>query len=220
MWKFLSGGMFLLLAMHPSQAYASIQDRVTTPNGMFYTEENIANPHYPSHFIHVRAHDSSAQGPRSLILRCENNRTEAYLNTSGVFGHRGIIRVKWPGMTSAQRYGAVESSDLRSAFLNSSIQFITRFVQEREVIFEAEGFNFRGASRYTLDDTLIEAIYELAATCEWAGRLPKIAEVERLSASDTEQISDRDVVRSMLPEIRRIGRQTFDELLDELYEGP
>jgi len=179
--------------------------------GSIRVEPNIANPEFPSHYITINRGEAGRFGPSYLRIRCENNKTEVYLSVDGVYGYRGRTRVKWAGMSRAQRIGAVESSDGQAAFFNNSIGFLTRFVDEGTVVLEVEGYNVRGAARYTLNNELIDGIYALANTCQWTSRLPK-----REALVKNSDQAERAMIQAMIPKIEEIGKLRFLELLDEL----
>ncbi|AJE46452.1 hypothetical protein [Celeribacter indicus] len=132
--------------------------------------ENIANPRFPTHIVGVAPQPNSHR-TGSLIFRCENNRTEAFLNFDGVYGHRGTLRVRWAGMDRATRIGAEDSTTGQAAFISNPIAFIARMVEEGSVILDVEGYTARGTGQYRLTKT-VDAIYALASTCEWETRLP------------------------------------------------
>jgi len=179
--------------------------------GSIRVEPNIANPEFPTHYITINRDEAGRFGPSYLHIRCENNKTEVYLSVDGVYGYRGRTRAKWAGMTRAQRIGTVESSDGQAAFFNNSIGFLTRFVDEGTVILEVEGYNVRGAASYTINGELIEGIYALANTCQWASRLP-----ERETLVGNSDRAERAAIQAMIPKIEEIGKSRFLELLNEL----
>ncbi len=149
------------------------------------------------------------------MIRCENNRTEAFLNVDGVYGYRGVTRARWEGMSQATRIGAGDSTTGQAAFLNNAIGFVSRLVAEGSVILEVEGYNVRGgAARYSLSPKLVDGLYALAATCEWDG---KLAAREKDAGSERDDdLRYRDQIKEMLPIIETMGKEKFLKLLDEV----
>jgi len=199
-------------------------------------EENIANPHYPTHYVAI----SPQPGGRrvgNLTLRCENNRTEAFLSVDGVFGYNGTLSARWKGMAAAQRIAATDSTTGQAAFIQGPIPFIVRLVEEGGVILAVEGYTARGAGEYRLNDLRsIDGIYALAETCEWADQLPPRAApatatpgrtattaampaatpeppgTDRVPMSETRL---RLFLRDLRPEVERYGLDRVIEILRE-----
>ena len=193
-----------------TSSHAQVSDQ-----GYVRVTPNLANPNYPTHLVAVRPEGGGKRyGPSTLMIRCENNRTEAFLNVDGVYGYRGVTRARWEGMSQAARIGAGDSTTGQAAFLNNAIGFVSRLVAEGSVILEVEGYNVRGAARYSLSPELVDGIYALAATCEWDGRL---AAREKEAGSELdEDVRYREQIREILPIIEAMGKEKFLKLLDEV----
>lgn len=193
---------------------AAAQKRVD--GGYVKVEENIANPRYPTHYISVPPERSEANGPENLSFRCENNSTDVWVNTDGVFGHDGVLRVRWQGMDRATRLSAIDATTGTAAFINNPIGFVPRLLKEESVILEVDGYTTRGAARYRITPDIVDAIYDLAETCEWAGRLPKREAVAAKVEETASSVSEEQLVKKTLPTIRQVGKERFLEILDEL----
>jgi hypothetical protein len=189
--------------------------------------ENLANPEFPTHIVSISAENGLA-GPQTIIIRCENNKTEVFVTVDGVFGYSGIVRVRWPNMPRATRWAANDSTTGTAAFLANSIEFTDQLVRNNSVVVEVEGYNVRGAGRFSLTGQTRDGIYELAETCQWINRLPQRTEVNEnqpsaslnsdsagsASISITEQ-SVRFRLRALLPAIDQFGRDAIIRMLDE-----
>jgi hypothetical protein len=186
-------------------------------------EENLANPRYPTHLAVINPEELGSDAS-SLHVRCENNRTEVFVLTSGVFGHQGTVRIRWHGMDAAQHVAADESTTGTSAFLSQPIDFIVRLVEEGSVIIEVEGYNVRGASRYNLNDEVRVGLYRLAETCEWGDQLPELVPTLAMAPIDVRnaapsipmsEITARSRLRGLLPAVEEFGRDAVIRMLDE-----
>lgn len=207
---------FLLIVTIVSSLLGVAVQAQSLDRGYVRVTPNLANPSYPTHLVAIRPEGGGKRyGPGTLMIRCENNRTEAFLNVDGVYGHRGTTRARWEGMSQATRIGAGNSTTGQAAFLNNAIGFVARLVAEGSVILDVEGYNVRGAARYSLSPDLVEGIYELAKTCEWEGRL-----AVRVDATDDTEIDQealrREQVKEMLPAIETMGKAEFLRLLNEM----
>jgi|GEM_PF-6240866 hypothetical protein len=204
----LSSISALSLSISPAQA-----DYVTV-------RENIANPKFPTHIVAISPQPNSRR-TGSLIFRCDNNKTEAFLNFDGIYGHRGILRVRWEGMDQATRIPATDSTDGQAAFISNPIAFITRVVKEGGAILDVEGYTARGAGQYKLSEVkTIDAIYDLAETCQWAGRLPErnTQSIQQHAAIPEEAAPASDAKpKSAHPEPVGDQREVMSELALRLY---
>lgn len=195
--------------------------------------ENLANPNFPTHTVYVSP-QSGGRGANGVVVRCENNRTEVFVPTEGVFGYQGIVRVKWADMPAAARWSANDSTTGTAAFLSQPIAFVLRLVQEGSVVVEVEGYNVRGAARFDLSPETRQGIYDLATTCQWVGQLPTPVAAPAPDASATgsdapeERIGTRQErggpftedgvrlrLRGLLPAVEQFGRDAIIEMLDQ-----
>lgn len=173
--------------------------------------ENLANPNYPTHVIFLNPDQGGSPDLERLIVRCEDNSTDVYVALDGVYGSRGRMNVRWPGMESAVRLNVNESTRGTAAFIQNEIGFLDRLVQDGSVVLQAQGYSVRGAARFTTNEEFIDALYRLAATCEWDTQLPA-----RVDISPDDNQANIESVRRMLPEIDRIGRETFIQILSDM----
>ena len=184
--------------------------------GYVKVEENIANPRYPTHYISVPPEKAEPNGSEGLSFRCENNSTDVWVNTDGVYGHDGVLRVRWQGMDRATRISSTDATTGTAAFIDNPIGFVPRLLKEGSVILEVDGYTTRGAARYRITPDIVDAIYDLAETCEWVGRLPAREAVAAQVEETESTVPEIKLVKKTLPTIRQVGKERFLEILDEL----
>lgn len=187
-----------------------------TDNGAISVKPNLADPAHPTYVVSLNAQSSS--GPQDLILRCQNDQTEAYVVTNGVFGSDGMLLARWKGMAKAGWTASSESSDGTAAFVSNPIPFILRLVREGSVILQTQGYDAGGAARYELDSKLTSAVYELAKDCEWQSKLPPMPKVasDKTASTDPNLATETSTVKAMLPEIKSMGKDRFLKILNTL----
>lgn len=140
-------------------------------------EKNIANPEVPTHFILFNPLEGSSSGG-ALILRCKNNKTEAYY-TAAQFEFFGIgsspdISARFASENKSKKLPASASSGMgEAAFVKNPIGFIVKLTEEKEVVLSGNYYSGSFTALFKADEMVIDAIYGMAETCQWADRLPK-----------------------------------------------
>ena len=179
----------------PSQAEI-LMGEFSSDYGLVNVEENIANPSVPTHLIVFNALEGSSSAG-NLVFRCKDNKTEVFYYAAefeffGV-GSSPDISTRFASESASKKLPADVSSGVgQSAFIRNPIGFITKFRDEQEVVLS--GFYYAGsfAALFKADDLIIDAIYDMATTCNWVDKLPVrensviAAPSGDLSANDTQ----------------------------------
>lgn len=207
---------------------ASAQERqvefgtFTTENGTTITvEEDFMDSRYPRHFI-LFANEPAREGDGVLILRCEQNRTELFF-ASGPFEFFGMsrkpnIQARFPSEQAASTLNAGSSSDGEAAFIRSPIDFVVKLVKDGSV--GLAGSYYSGSFRHNiaLDDQTIDAIYELAETCEWSNRLPERASTDA-SIGDVNEGIEPARIEDVLERVRQLIEEHGIEAVERALDG-
>lgn len=175
----------LLLIVMPFPATAEVEfGRFNSSHGWVLVEEDLTTSKYPIHSIAIEPIDGS--NAKGLILRCEKNKTEAYIipPDSEFFSRSGNTKV-YSRFNSEESSSRVKisgtSQDGTAAFISNPINFIARFAAEGKVTLSGDYYSGNFTGVFILDRVLLDGIYSMAETCQWTGKLP-IKESEPISS--------------------------------------
>lgn len=166
----------LLLPLFASTGAAEVvKGNWSSANGEVSVEEDLTTAKYPRHIIALAPLEGSNEAGY-LVLRCEQNKTEAYFLATEFeffgFGRDPEISVRFKSETEAKPLRATNSSDARAAFLGSPIDFVLRLVDEGQVVLAGSYYGSRFTGLYKTDATIVNGIYGMSETCGWSDRLP------------------------------------------------
>ena len=160
----------------------------STGAGHVQVEEDPTTARYPRHLVILLPQDRSTDAG-SLVLRCENNKTEAYFVADQFeffpFGGRPEIRARFPSEPEAKPVRASNATDNKAAFLSAPIDFILRLAKEDQVVLTGSYYSGRFTGIYRLDDTMRSGIEGMATTCGWAAKMPARASQPAAPATAT-----------------------------------
>lgn len=179
----------LMLAMLSPQAVHALEfGEWTTPGGsVIIVEEDFMDARYPRHLI-ILAPAGGTERDGALVLRCEQNRTEVYFN-SGMFdffghGSEPQVAVRFPSDDRASVLSVGLSTDAEAVFFDNPIGFLSRLAADGSVGLDGNYYGGSFRHNFVLDAQLTAALRDLAATCEWADRLPARPEAAPEPAPD------------------------------------
>lgn len=178
-------------------AYAEVaMGEKTSDYATVQVEENIANPEVPTHFIVFNPLEGSSSAG-ALILRCKNNKTEAYYGAAQFeffgMGSSPDISARFASENKSKKLSASGSSGMGdAAFINNPIGFIVNFAKEKEVVLSGSYYSGSFTALFKADDMVIDAIYDMANTCQWVEKLPTREDIVPASEASPSS-SDGDV---------------------------
>lgn len=179
----------------PSYAEVAMGEK-TSDYATVRVEENIANPEVPTHFIFFNPLDGSSSAG-ALIIRCKDNKTEAYY-TAEQFEFFGIgsspdISARFASENKSKKLPASGSSGMgEAAFIKNPIGFIVNFAKEKEVVLSGSYYSGSFTALFRADDMVIDAIYDMANTCQWVEKLPARENIVSVS-EDVSPTEDGDL---------------------------
>lgn len=180
----------------PSYAEVAIGEK-TSDYATVQVQENIANPEVPTHFILFNPLEGSS-GAGALIFRCKDNKTEAYY-TAKQFEFFGMssspdISSRFASENKSKKLSASGSSGMgEAAFINNPIGFIVNFAKEKEVVLSGSYYSGSFTALFKADDMVIDAIYDMADTCQWVEKLP-VRDNTISSSESAPSVDDGDAV--------------------------
>lgn len=185
-----------VLMLLPAPVFSEVTfGEKTSDFALVSVEKNLANPSVPTHFVFFNALEGS-QRAGTLIFRCKDNTTEVYY-TAAQFEFFGMgetpkIKSRFASENESVALAASGSDGMGdAAFIKNPIGFIVKIVEEKEVVLSGSYYSGSFTALFKADEMVIDAIYGMAETCQWADRLPKRDVVSK----NLEEVGDSDKVK-------------------------